>query len=176
MADFIIPPPPTIPPVPPIAPKNCKWCKRLHYERDSLFCSVNCRLKYNSSLERKQNRPKCAIDDCSSRVRTQRAMYCKEHTPKRIKLKPTVSAQQPIPPGNYECYWCNKKLKPHQVRMNAMNEDFADRSPGNIVTCCDLHHKGKQRAMAFLDNLSVEKFNEFGNLITSYRQRYNYNR
>lgn len=154
------------------AVKTCKHCRNAHSVRDSAFCSIQCRIAYNDATDT-NTRPICSASGCDKPVRTKRGLYCRDHQPVKIRVKPVTPS---VPPGAYECHWCGKPLKPHQVRVNAQNEDYSDQSTGNIVTCCEQHFKGKQAALFFLDSLTPEKFNEFGSIIISYRRRHGFNR
>lgn len=155
MTDFVIPPPPRV----------CPECRKANPNRYNLFCSATCRIAHN---ERRRNL--CAKDGCNNPVRTKHAVYCKSCYPK-VHLKAPTKLMPLPPPGDYQCRWCDKQLKPHQVRFNALNENNDDHSIENFSVCCETHFHQKQKAFFFLKFLDEDRYQEFCKIINDARKR-----
>lgn len=151
---------------------NCKECGRLPRERRSEFCSIKCRVDHNNRMTTaaRPTRAICAVETCDRPVRTKRSLYCKVCVPKRKLTQPKPEPIQ-VPPGQYQCHWCDKPLRQHQVKVNALNEDYGDIRHGNVVASCRICFSRKQSAIFFMKHLNQDKFDLMMKLIPDCRTR-----
>lgn len=160
--------------------QTCKQCQQPNRNKRSEFCSITCRVSYNNKQDavRRPNRPICITEGCNNQVRTARSIYCKDCSPKKRmpwarqskQSERTKESTYAVPPGQYVCYWCDKPLRADQVKVNPLNENHSDISPGNFVACCSLHYKMKKAALFFLAKLPQEKLTKFYKIMEDYRK------